>query len=204
VTDPEAKPVYALNLFDVADRDEYLAYARRSPREVERHGGRVIALGELTDAIVGEIEPRQVLILVEWQSRAHFDSYREDPELGARLADLLGVMDCFVLASTRTEGVPQSLLQAFAAGVPVVASDVGGVPEVVADGDTGILVRAGSALDLERGIEAVLSDRGAAERRARAARALVEARFSHHATMTRLLDLYGGLLGARAGVGWAR
>src|SRR5262249_42630732 len=54
-----------------------------------------------------------------------FTGFRSD--VGA----LLGVMDCFVLASTRTEGVPQSLLQAFAAGVPVVASEVGGVAEVV-------------------------------------------------------------------------
>jgi uncharacterized protein (DUF1330 family) len=76
-----ATPVYALNLFDVADRDEYLAYSRRSAQEVARHGGRVVALGSFDEAIVGDIEPRQVLILVEWQSRAHFDSYREDPEL---------------------------------------------------------------------------------------------------------------------------
>lgn len=39
--DPEAQPVYALNLFDVADRDEYLAYSRRSARKVGRRGGRV-------------------------------------------------------------------------------------------------------------------------------------------------------------------
>jgi uncharacterized protein (DUF1330 family) len=74
-------PVYALNLFDVADREEYLAYSRRSAREVARHGGKVIALGSFTEAIVGDIEPRQVLILVEWESRAHFDSYRDDPDL---------------------------------------------------------------------------------------------------------------------------
>lgn len=74
-------PVYALNLFDVADRDEYLAYSRRSAQEVARHGGRVIALGRFREEIEGDVEPRQVLILVEWQSRSHFDSYREDPEL---------------------------------------------------------------------------------------------------------------------------
>ena len=38
--------VYALNLFDVADRDEYLAYSKRSVAEVARHGGRVVALGK--------------------------------------------------------------------------------------------------------------------------------------------------------------
>lgn len=77
----DSAPVYALNLFDIADRDEYLAYSRRSAQEVARHGGKVIAIGDFSEAIAGEIEPRQVLILVEWQSRAHFDSYREDPAL---------------------------------------------------------------------------------------------------------------------------
>lgn len=73
--------VYALNLFDVADREEYLAYSRRSPGEVTTHGGRVIALGRLRESITGDIEPRQVLILVEWESKEAFDSYRNDPAL---------------------------------------------------------------------------------------------------------------------------
>ncbi|MGD1256077.1 DUF1330 domain-containing protein [Mycobacterium seoulense] len=73
--------VYALNLFDIADADEYRAYSRRSPAEVAKHGGRVVALGSFQHAIVGDIEPRQVLILVEWESRDAFDSYYNDPEL---------------------------------------------------------------------------------------------------------------------------
>ena len=109
---------------------------------------------------------------------------------------LLGAMDCFVLASTRTEGVPQSLLQAFAAGVPVVASDIGGVSEVVVDGVTGLLAEGGSAAALAACIGRVLADRAAAARRADAGRALVEARFSHAASITRLLDLYEELVGA--------
>ncbi len=74
-------PVYALNLFDVSDSAEYLAYAKRSAGEVAAHGGRVIALGRFTESLVGEIEPRQVMILVEWRSRAAFDSYVHDPAL---------------------------------------------------------------------------------------------------------------------------
>jgi len=74
-------PVYALNLFDIADREEYLAYSRRSVGEVERHGGRVVALGAFSDSVGGDVEPRQVLILVEWSSREAFDGYRSDPDL---------------------------------------------------------------------------------------------------------------------------
>jgi uncharacterized protein (DUF1330 family) len=76
-----AGPIYALNLFDVADRDEYLAYSRRSASEVDRHNGRVLALGRFSEALRGSIDPRQVLILVEWRSRSDFDSYLEDPDL---------------------------------------------------------------------------------------------------------------------------
>jgi uncharacterized protein (DUF1330 family) len=80
VADDETK-VYALNLFDIADRAEYLAYSRRSAREVARHGGRVLALGRFRESVTGDITPRQVFILVEWESRAAFESYRQDPAL---------------------------------------------------------------------------------------------------------------------------
>ena len=76
--------VYALNLFNVADKGEYLAYSKRSAREVQAHGGRVVALGRWRESLLGEVEPRQVLILVEWDSKEAFDSYCNDP----RLADL--------------------------------------------------------------------------------------------------------------------
>lgn len=107
---------------------------------------------------------------------------------------LLATMDCFAQASTRTEGVPQALLQAFATGVPVVASRIGGIPEVVAHGETGLLVESESVEGLAAGIERVLDDPEGAAQRARAARALVEARFSHIHAMDRLLQIYDELL----------
>ena len=78
--EPEG-PVYALNLFDIADREEYLAYSRRSAREVAAHGGKVVALGRFREAVAGDIAPRSVVIIVEWESKAAFDSYRSDPNL---------------------------------------------------------------------------------------------------------------------------
>jgi uncharacterized protein (DUF1330 family) len=76
-----SKPVYALNLFDVTNKEEYLAYSRRSAREVAAHGGRVVAIGKFRAVATGSIEPRQVMILVEWASIAAFESYRNDPAL---------------------------------------------------------------------------------------------------------------------------
>ena len=76
--------LYALNLFDLEEYDLYLRYSRRSPEAVARHGGRVVALGKLDEALEGApgIEARQVMILVEWPSREAFRAFLDDPELG--------------------------------------------------------------------------------------------------------------------------
>src|SRR5262245_10520580 len=74
-------PVYALNLFNIANREEYLAYSKRSAKEVQAHGGRVVALGKFREAAVGDIKPRSVMILVEWASREAVQSYRDDPKI---------------------------------------------------------------------------------------------------------------------------
>ena len=76
-----AKTVYALNLFNIANRDEYLAYSKRSASEVQAEGCRVVALVKFREAAAGEIKPRQVLILVEWDSKEAFDSYCNDPKI---------------------------------------------------------------------------------------------------------------------------
>ncbi len=117
-----------------------------------------------------------------------FAGFRRD------VADLLRLMDLVVLASTRTEGVPQSLLQAMAAGVPVVATSVGGIPEVIRDGETGLLVPPGRPDLLAGAMRAVLGDPAAARRRAVAARRLVEARYSSARCLDELLRLYAELL----------
>ncbi|MBT8138746.1 MAG: DUF1330 domain-containing protein [Gammaproteobacteria bacterium] len=76
-----SSPVYALNLFSVKNKAEYLAYAKRSAKEVPAHGGKVLALGKFADAVCGEIAPREVMIVVEWESREAFNHYCTDPAL---------------------------------------------------------------------------------------------------------------------------
>ena len=76
-----AGPIYALNLFNVADRDENLAYSRRSSKEVQTHGRRVIVLGRFREAVAGEIKPRTVMIVVEWTSKEAFDGYCNDTNI---------------------------------------------------------------------------------------------------------------------------
>lgn len=80
----QSRGLEELRLATRRTHEEYLAYSRRSAREVQAHGGRVIALGKFRASADGSIEPRSVLILVEWESQEAFDAYCSDP----RLADL--------------------------------------------------------------------------------------------------------------------
>jgi len=74
-------PVYALNLFDVSDRDEFLEYSGRSVKEVHAHGGHVVSLGKFRETLKGELSPRSIFILVEWKSMQAFEGYLNDPAL---------------------------------------------------------------------------------------------------------------------------
>ena len=74
--------IYALNLFDLADNDDYLAYSRRSPQAVATYGGKVVALGHQgAEVQPGATPPRQALVLVEWPDLAALEAYRADPDL---------------------------------------------------------------------------------------------------------------------------
>ena len=73
--------VYALNLFDLADNDDYREYSKRSLSAVQKYGGSVPALGRfVTAAEGGDTEPRQVMVLVEWPSREAFQEFLADPD----------------------------------------------------------------------------------------------------------------------------
>jgi glycosyltransferase involved in cell wall biosynthesis len=101
----------------------------------------------------------------------------------------LMAFDCFALTS-RYEGLPYSILEAGAAGIPVVATDVGGVSEVITHGVTGRLVPGGDATALAREIEWVRTHRAAAEVQAAAAREKIVKEFSEKEMIRRILKIY--------------
>jgi L-malate glycosyltransferase len=70
---------------------------------------------------------------------------------------LLGSLDAFLMTS-KTEGLGTSILGSFVAGVPVVATKAGGIPELVVDGQSGLLAEAGDAQGLANQLEKVLTD----------------------------------------------
>jgi glycosyltransferase involved in cell wall biosynthesis len=113
------------------------------------------------------------------------------------IREVFGDLDLLVLSSS-TEGLPNVVLEAMAAGVPVVATDVGGTGELVIDGRTGLLVRAGDDRALTRAVTSALADRAAASRRAAAAREHVEREFDFNGLISTTHEIYRGLLDARA------
>jgi glycosyltransferase involved in cell wall biosynthesis len=106
--------------------------------------------------------------------------------------EALSRMAVFVLSS-HMENAPLALLEAMAAGVPVVATRVGGVPELVPEG-TGLLVEPGDAAALAAAIGRLLDDPALAHAQAEAARRHVEAGGGAGAMVDRTLALYEGLL----------
>ena len=120
-----------------------------------------------------------------------FVGYMQDVTQVAAAADV-------AVLSSDNEGTPVSLIEAAAAGRPAVATAVGGVPDVVADGKTGLLVPPGDHEALARAIRRLLEDPGMRKRMGGAARAHVRARFSIERLVHDLEALYGDLLASRA------
>jgi glycosyltransferase involved in cell wall biosynthesis len=116
---------------------------------------------------------------------------------------LLAAADLFLLTSI-SEGIPLTLIEAMAGGVPVVATRVGGVGEVVEDGQTGLLAPAGDDAGLARHLLRLAGAPGEAHEMGRRGRARAEAFFSEGVMHDRYAELYRGMLRGRTGVGPAR
>ena len=100
--------------------------------------------------------------------------------------------------SSDHEGLPVSLMEAAACGVPVVATAVGGVPELVLDGLTGLLTPGGDAEALALEVKRLLEDRDLRHRMGRAARQRAEEHFCLARQVGHLLELWSQILDGAA------
>ena len=110
---------------------------------------------------------------------------------------LLSRASAFVLPSY-AEGLPMSLLEAMAAGCPVVATRVGGIPDLITDGVDGILVPPGDPHALADALQRILRDRDFARQLGNAARLTIANRYTAERSLERLEQIYAGL-GVRRG-----
>ena len=156
---------------------------------------------DVTFLIVGRGRLREEL---ETQARSlgvdpyiRFLGHRDD------VRDLLGLFDVFVLPSL-SEGMPLALLEAMAAGVPAVATRVGGVGEAIEDGKTGLLVPPGDSHLLTESIMKLLQDRTLARKMGESAQDVVVRRFSLTGMVQTYQEIYAGLIRNSEDVGVQR
>jgi glycosyltransferase involved in cell wall biosynthesis len=124
-------------------------------------------------------------------SRVQFLGDRADVD------EVLAALDLFVLPS-RTEGMSNALLEAMAMALPVVATAVGGTPEVLADGRSGLLVPADDPAAMAAAIRRVLVDPNRGRGFGESARAVVEERYGARSMVRRLEEIYAAVAGDRS------
>jgi len=134
-----------------------------------------------------EQEIRSMVRAKGLEGAVRFAGFRED------LPQILPCLDLLVHPALM-EGLGVSLLQASAAGIPVVAARAGGIPEAVEHGRTGVLVHPGNPVSLSRAIIQVLQDPSAAEAMGRAGRKRVKRLFSVEQMVEGNLEIYRRVL----------
>jgi glycosyltransferase involved in cell wall biosynthesis len=173
-------------------------YGVKGHRYLLEAGPRILATAPSTKFVIvgrGELEPelRAHATRLGLQDRVHFLGFREDAR------ELLPMFDVFALPSL-SEGLSIALLEAMAAGCPVVATNVGGNSELVSDGETGLLVPAADAPSLASAIGRLLNDEVEARRLGDNARCRVTVRFAAERMVGEYQAIYAGEL-ERAGAG---
>ncbi|MGH9800436.1 MAG: glycosyltransferase, partial [Blastocatellia bacterium] len=114
-----------------------------------------------------------------------------------RIAELLAVSEIGVLSSA-SEGFSNAIIEYMAAGLPVVATDVGGASEAVIEAETGFLIQAGDAESLAAGIIELLNDQARSGHMGELGRRIVEEKFSCAALFDRTQRLYDRLLASHS------
>ncbi len=164
--------------------------------------------GTLLDAMarLSDIDALRVLVVGSGPEREKLEARAGELGLSRRVLflgqrldvpDLLAASDIFVLSSD-WEGLPITILEAMTSGVPCVATAVGGVPEALTDGVTGVTVEPGDPGALADGIRALAQDPELRARMAAAARDEFELRFRGEQMVRQTEALYDMALAGRA------
>ena len=139
--------------------------------------------------------PQRIKAMVEslgLTGRVTFENHRQD------VAAVLSSADIFVLPSL-SEARPRSIIEAMLLGVPVIASNAGGIPSMIADQEHGLLVPAGDAPALARAINLAASSAPLRQRLGEAGRMRAQRECSPERTAREYLDLYRRVMASRRG-----
>ena len=119
-----------------------------------------------------------------------FTGFRQD------ITNILQETDILVMPSLR-EGLPMILLEAMATGVPVIAARVGGIPEIIIDAETGLLVNPKDTLGLSRAIKRLIEDKDLRLRLSNNAKKMIDSEFNISNMVNKTESLYEGVFKAK-------
>lgn len=180
--------------------DELVFVVVASLTPVKDHAGLLSALGRIGAQQLVTSDGRRVSIWFvgegalrpELEARCQqlgLDERVHLPGASDRVADYLAAADGFILPS-RLEGMSNAIIEAMAAGLPVIARRVGGNPELVMEAETGLLSEPGSAESLEAGIRDLIADPKRMALMGQAGRDRAQQLFSIDAMMKNYADYY--------------
>lgn len=142
---------------------------------------------EVTLVIIGEGEERENLIKLskdlQINDRVNFIGFKRDANM------YLKAFNVFSLTS-RTEAFPYAILEAGLAKLPIIASRVGGIPEVIANNENGILVERGNVFDIEYHLRELIKDSRKREKFGKKIQQDVEKKFSLKLMLEKTVNLY--------------
>ena len=150
----------------------------------------------LTAIIIGEGAERKSLENIIWKNRLT-NAFFLAGKIG-NAAELLPAFDIYVCSSVK-EGLPYSILEAMAAGLPIVSTDVGGVPEMIADGENGLLVKPKKPRHLAGAMGKVIKDGRLREQIKSAARKKMKEKFDIKNMLQKTKAVYRGESAAKTG-----
>jgi glycosyltransferase involved in cell wall biosynthesis len=122
-----------------------------------------------------------------WGDRLHCLGFRKD------IIELISSCDATVLPTLKREGLSRSIIESMALEIPVIASDTGGNAELVADGETGYVVKPGDAKGLADAINAMASNREATVGMGKKSRQRIAQHFNHEQAVEGYKDFFAGI-----------
>lgn len=146
--------------------------------------------------IIGEGGMRQTLaekvIQLGLQDRIYFSGHVKNPAPWYKNADI------FTQCSTESEGLPLSIYEAMALGVPVIATNIGGISEAIEDGKTGLLIPPKSPEALALALEKIIENPELKDMLSKNGRDLVNRSFSFHSSTNVYVSLYKEIVAAHS------
>jgi glycosyltransferase involved in cell wall biosynthesis len=186
----EAAPVIGMVARVAPQKDYETLITATAEVLAARPDAHLMLVGENSEPEDCRVYHRQLSALIERMGlteKVTWTGFRRD------VPELMMAMDVVVL-STRSEGFPLTLLEAMSLGRPVVTTRVGGIPEIIADGENGLLHEAKDAVGLGRQILRILEDENLASALRRRGRESVLRRFTKERTIAAIRQMYDSLL----------